>query len=40
MFLFFNNRVGCLGSLAISVLVTLLIFAACQSFHTIHANVH
>jgi hypothetical protein len=32
MFLFFNNRVGCLGSLAISVLVTLLIFVACQAF--------
>jgi hypothetical protein len=35
MFLFFNNRVGCLGSIAISVLVTLLIFAACQAFRTV-----
>lgn len=27
MFVFFSNRVGCLGSLAISVAVTLLLLA-------------
>jgi hypothetical protein len=27
MFVFFSNRIGCLGSLAISVLITLLIVA-------------
>lgn len=27
MFLFFSNRVGCLGSLAISAIVTLVLLA-------------
>ena len=27
MFLFFSNRLGCLGSLVVSVLLTLLIIA-------------
>ena len=26
MFLFFSNRLGCLGSLALSALVTLILF--------------
>ncbi len=33
MFLFFNNRLGCLGSAAVSVIVTLLLFAACHATH-------
>jgi len=42
VFVFFSNRVGCLGSLGISILVTLLIFAACQAFGTSsnHTYVH
>lgn len=35
MFVFFNNRVGCLGSLAISALVTLFLLAACGGLHFI-----
>ena len=29
MFLFFSNRVGCLGSLLVSAAVTLLLFTMC-----------
>jgi hypothetical protein len=31
MFLFFSNRVGCLGSLAVSALLTLVIVALMRS---------
>jgi hypothetical protein len=33
MFLFFNNQLGCLGSAAISVIATLVLFAACHGAH-------
>ncbi len=36
MFVFFNNRPGCLSSAANSIVVTLLLFAAC---HGTHANL-
>jgi hypothetical protein len=29
LFVFFSNRLGCLGSLAVSVLVSLLLLKAC-----------
>jgi hypothetical protein len=29
MFFFFSNRVGCLGSLVVSVLLSLLLLRAC-----------
>ena len=28
MFLFFSNKVGCLGSIAVSVLITILLLVA------------
>lgn len=34
MFLFFSNRVGCLGSLAISALLTLLVLWLMGVFHS------
>ena len=36
VFLFFSNRVGCVASLAISVLATLFLFAACNGMHFAH----
>jgi hypothetical protein len=32
MFFFFSNRLGCLGSLAISLLLTLLLLKACAVY--------
>ena len=34
MFVFFNNRLGCLGSAIVSIVATLLLFAACHATHT------
>ena len=31
MFVFFNNRMGCLGSLAVSLILSALLFAFCSS---------
>jgi hypothetical protein len=31
VFLFFSNRLGCLGSLAISIVVTLVLLAGCNA---------
>ncbi len=30
MFLFFSNRLGCLGSLLLSAAITAILFAACS----------
>jgi energy-converting hydrogenase Eha subunit E len=32
VFLFFSNRLGCLGSIALSVIVTLVLIAVLQLF--------
>ena len=29
MFLFFSNRLGCLGSLLVSAVISLVLYAAC-----------
>ncbi len=31
MFLFFNNRMGCVGSIAVSIILTLVIVALTRS---------
>jgi hypothetical protein len=33
MFFFFSNRMGCLGSIAVSAIVTLLLLALLGAFH-------
>ena len=33
MFVFFNNRLGCLGSALVSILATLVLLAACHATH-------
>lgn len=33
MFFFFNSRMGCLGSLAVSALITLLLLLAFRVIH-------
>lgn len=35
MFLFFNSRLGCLASLAISAVATLILLASCGGLHYI-----